>query len=134
MRCSELCCAGRKMQNNLIHGSIPEALWHLTQLSSLLLFNNKITVTVVPAVSRKIRGVSGRMTTWLLVQTPTGSGSKNREATQVRNFGSTNNVSDVYSGNNLGTYDAEHMDGVRSSGGSMNIRKARLLDKTRRHG
>ena len=45
-----LLCAGllgRDLSTNALHGPIPEALWQLTQLNTLLLFNNQITVTAI---------------------------------------------------------------------------------------
>ena len=42
-----VCWRDRQLQNNALHGPIPEALWQLTELNTLLLFNNKITVLTV---------------------------------------------------------------------------------------
>ena len=37
---------GRGLQTNALHGPIPEALWQLTQLETLLLYNNPLTSTI----------------------------------------------------------------------------------------
>ena len=44
-----LLCAGllgRNLNNNALHGPIPEALWQLTQLETLYLNNNQLTSTI----------------------------------------------------------------------------------------
>ena len=44
-----LLCAGllgRDLHTNALHGPIPEALWQLTQLEQLDLFNNQLTSTI----------------------------------------------------------------------------------------
>ena len=57
-----LLCAGllgRGLQNNALHGPIPEALWQLTQLNTLLLFNNQITViTISTCISYRLSSVN----------------------------------------------------------------------------
>ena len=37
---------GRELNNNALHGPIPEALWQLTQLEQLWLHSNKLTSTI----------------------------------------------------------------------------------------
>ena len=37
---------GRELQNNALHGPIPEALWQLTQLEGLALGNNRLSSTI----------------------------------------------------------------------------------------
>ena len=44
-----LLCAGllgRELNNNALHGPIPEALWHLMQLEKLYLYSNQLTSTI----------------------------------------------------------------------------------------
>ena len=44
-----LLCAGllgRELNNNALHGPIPEALWQLTQLEGLYLHSNQFTSTI----------------------------------------------------------------------------------------
>ena len=44
-----LLCAGllgRDLNSNALHGPIPEALWQLTQLETLALYNNQLTSTI----------------------------------------------------------------------------------------
>ena len=42
---------GRELNNNTLHGPIPEALWQLTQLEKLILNNNQLTSTISPRIS-----------------------------------------------------------------------------------
>ena len=37
---------GRQLNNNALHGPIPEALWQLTQLKYLYLNNNQLSSTI----------------------------------------------------------------------------------------
>ena len=41
---------GRGLQNNTLHGPIPEALWQLTQLVRLYLYNNQLSSTISPRI------------------------------------------------------------------------------------
>ena len=41
-----MCWLGRGLQNNALHGPIPEVLWQLTQLEILFLHNNQLTSTI----------------------------------------------------------------------------------------
>ena len=41
-----VCWLGRELSNNALHGPIPEALWQLTQLDTLYLYNNQLTSTI----------------------------------------------------------------------------------------
>ena len=41
-----VCGLGRELRNNALHGPIPEALWQLTQLQFLYLYNNTLTSTI----------------------------------------------------------------------------------------
>ena len=48
-----LLCAGllgRNLYNNPLHGPIPEALWQLTQLEILYLYNNQLTSTIASSI------------------------------------------------------------------------------------
>ena len=48
-----LLCAGllgRDLDTNSLHGPIPEALWQLTQLEKLQLYNNQLTSTISPRI------------------------------------------------------------------------------------
>ena len=50
-----LLCAGllgRELQNNALHGPIPEALWQLTQLERLYLNSNQLTSTISPRIGK----------------------------------------------------------------------------------
>ena len=41
-----MCLLGRHLATNALRGPIPEALWQLTQLEKLRLFNNQLTSTI----------------------------------------------------------------------------------------
>ncbi len=41
-----VCWLGRDLDTNALHGPIPEALWQLTQLEQLYLYNNQLTATI----------------------------------------------------------------------------------------
>ena len=45
-----VCWLGRDLSNATLYGSIPEALWHLTQLEVLFLYNNQLSSTISPSI------------------------------------------------------------------------------------